>query len=288
MKFTVLKMRFPSILLAACLIAAPGTGYAQTGKLMPASQGVERRDPEAMPVIDQRALDLLKKMSDTLDQSKTLSFKARSIVPRKSPGGIWISLAGSSRVIREGHSKLFDETRGDFFPYDFYFDGNKITAFAPGRNLYAEKNAPGTIDDLIERICHEEGKVFPYADILISNPYEILTAGLLGALFVGQSTLAGVKTNHLAFSNPGVDWQIWIGADDNLPRLVNATYLTHSKEPSYTVEFTDWKVNEPVPPETFVFANTSNAAKVEFKIPNASPANIAGQQDPQSSQTAKS
>jgi len=288
MKSTVLKTRFTSILLAACLIAAAGIGYAQDERQKPDFPRVENQAPEAMPVIDPRALDLLKKMSDTLDQSRTLSFKARSLVPRRGPGGIWISLLGSSRVIREGQSKLYDETRGDFFPYDFYYDGNKITAFAPGKNIYAEKDAPGTIDDLIERISREEGKVFPYADILISNPYKLLTTGLESALFVGQSTLAGTKTNHLAFSNPGVDWQIWIGADDNLPRVVNATYLTHSKEPSYTVEFTDWKINEPVPPETFVFKNTSNAAKVEFKIPNASPAKNAGQQGPQSLQTAKS
>jgi hypothetical protein len=86
-------------------------------------------------------------------------------------------------------------------------------------------------------------------------------------MYVGQSTIGGVKTRHLALSNRGVEWQIWIGVEDNLPRLVVATYLDDASEPSYTVEFLDWKLNEPVGAEAFVFDNASKAVKVEFRNP---------------------
>ena len=107
----------------------------------------------------------------------------------------------------------------------------------------------------------------------MSQPYEVLTEGLVRAVYVGQSTLrplsgtGSVKTDHLAFSNQGVEWQIWIGTDDHLPRLVCATYLENAGEPSYTVEFGDWKLDEPVSPETFTFSNASKATKVEFRNP---------------------
>jgi hypothetical protein len=44
---------------------------------------------------------------------------------------MWVSLFGTASVVKEGADKLFAETRGDFFPYDFYFDGKAVTAYTP-------------------------------------------------------------------------------------------------------------------------------------------------------------
>lgn len=233
-----------------------------------AQQGPPRRPEEARaPMMDQRALDTLKLMCETISKAKTLSFRARSMVPVKTPGGKWINLYGTSQVVVEGRDKLFASTGGDFAKCDFYFDGKTITRCSPDKNVYAMKEAPPTIDDVIENAYKEDGKCFPYADILLSEPYPVLTRGLTGALYVGQSDMGGVKTNHLAFSNKGVEWQVWIGVEDKLPRLVVATYLDEASEPSYTTEFLDWKVDAPVSADTFSFKNASNAAKVEFRNP---------------------
>jgi hypothetical protein len=265
----MLRRKF--LMLALC-IAVLMIGRAHVW----AQEGVPPKAPSSEPAaasLDPRALNALKLMSDTLSQAKSLHFEARSMAPIKSPNGMWISLYGTSRVVKEGAGKLFAETRGDFFPYDFYFDGKTVTAYSPAKNLYAEKAAPGTVDDVIEAAYREEGKSFPYADILMSQPYDVLTRKLVRAAYVGQSTfrpLSGagsVKTDHLIFSNEGVEWQIWIDTADHLPRMVCATYLVNAGEPSYIVEFGDWKIDEPVLPETFVFQNTSKAVKVEFRNP---------------------
>jgi Predicted periplasmic protein len=261
----LVRIFFAALLFAAGLV---------TNDIVSA-QGQVQSKPEAAidapePIMDQRALDALKVMSDTLSQAKTIRFQARSIVPVKGPGDIWISLYGTSRVVKEGTDKLFAETRGDFFPYDFYFDGKKIMAYSPEKNFYAEKDAPGTVDSVIEDAYRKEGKSFPYADILITEPYGLMTKDLEQAVYVGRSTIGEMKTIHLAFINKEVEWQIWIGIEDHLPRLVYATYLDDISEPSYTVEFSDWKLNEPVPAETFTFLNTSNAVKVDFSKSSAS------------------
>ena len=223
--------------------------------------------------LDPKALETLKLMSYKLSQAKSLRFETRSMVPIKSPNGMWISLYGTSRVVKEGPKKLFVETRGDFFPYDFYFDGKAVTAFSPTKNFYAVKEAPGSVDDVIEAAYREEGKSFPYSDILVSEPYKILSEGLFRAVYVGQSVLRplsgaeGVTTDHLLFANNGVEWQIWIDTVDHLPRMVCATYFENDGEPSYTVEFGDWKLDEAVSPETFTYKNTTKASKVEFRNP---------------------
>jgi hypothetical protein len=243
-------------------------------------RGLRRCAPEekAKPltqVMDRRALDTLKLMSDTLAKAKTVRFEARSMVPVKTPDGMWINLYGTSEVVLQAPDKLFARTAGDFAPYDFYFDSKTITAYSPAKNLYAVKAAPATIDAMIEDAYRAEGRSFPYADILISRPYEVMTEGLTRARYIGQSVIrplaatGEVDTDHLAFSNEGTEWQIWIGSKDHLPRLVCATYLDDVSEPSYTVEFGGWKLDEPVSTDTFIYNNSSNASKIEFKSPVA-------------------
>lgn len=254
-----------------CLaVLAAGMPQAAAGEPAAAKTGAVS---QAVPPIDPRALDTLKLMSDKLTQSKSLGFEARSMVPVRSPAGMWISLYGTSRVVKEGADKLFAETRGDLFPFDFYFDGKTVTAYSPTKNLFAEKAAPGTVDDVIAAAYREEGKSFPYADILVAEPYKVLTEGLLRAVYVGQSVLRplsgaeGVMTDHLVFTHESVEWQIWIDTKDRLPRMVCATYLDREGEPSYTVEFGDWKIDEAVSPGTFIYKNTTEAVKVEFRNP---------------------
>ena len=221
----------------------------------------------AQPIKDQRALDILKRMSDTLSKAKTVSFRSKNMVPIEGPGGVWISLYDDARVVMQAPDKLFIETRGDSAPLDYYYNGKTITTYVPDNNLYADKAAPATIDEVIEAAYDEDGKSFPYADLLVSDPYAVLTENLLNAIYVGQSDIGGVKTYHLVFSHKDVEWQIWIGVDNNLPVLLVATYLDEASEPSYTTEFREWKLNEPVDESTFVFQNTTKAQKVEYKNP---------------------
>lgn len=264
----VLRIRVVSLLLLPLVIIAGGPAWAKVAVREDVQTMAKNPPPASSPAIDQRALDVLKSMSDTIVHARTMGFQSRSMVPIKGPNGLWINLFGVSRVVMRGQNKLFAETRGDFFPYDFYFDGTTITAYAPAKNMYAQKQASGTVEELMDRVYSEEGRTFPYADILTSSPYERLTSGLTKAIFVGQSTIAGVKADHLAFFNEGVEWQIWIAKEDHLPRLVSARYLDDASEPDYTIEFFNWKLNEPVPDSDFVFQNTSNAAKVDFRKPD--------------------
>ena len=105
----------------------------------------------------------------------------------------------------------------------------------------------------------------PFVDLLVSDPYARLTKELSSAFVVGQSTIAGVKTDHLAFTAPGIDWELWIGAQDKLPRLAVASYRSGERQPTFTVEFSDWKLNAPLPAQSFEVSIPKDAVKLEFK-----------------------
>ena len=263
----VIKKLLIPVLCVTALIITEGAWAEDDASVKAVPQGT------AAPLLDKRALDKLKLMSDTISRSKTVKFQARSMIPVNTPSGVWINLYETSRVVMQGPDKLFVGTGGDFAPIDLYFDGKAITRYSPDKNLYSVKDSPGTTDEMIETAYKEHGRSFPYADILISEPYARLTDDLISALYVGQSTLTplsgqgSIKTDHLVFANKEVQWQVWMGLDDHLPRLAVATYLDDASEESYTVEFGDWKLNESVDASAFVFNNTSNAVKVEFRDP---------------------
>ena len=258
------KIFIVGVLLATVWVSGEDKLFAQ----LPTPGAPATLAKKSSLALEQRALNLLKEMSDTLTQAKAISFNARSIVPVKEGSGMWVSLYGSSLVIKKGREKLFVQTRGDFSPFDFYFDGTTITTYSAKNNLYAQKNEPGTVNSVIENAYQEEGRFFPYADLLVADPYRVLTKNLIAVAYVGQSTIAGVLTEHLVFKNEGVQWQIWIGAKDHLPRLVEARYFNDSGEPSYTVEFSDWKINQLIKADQFIFVNKSKAVKVEFRQPS--------------------
>src|SRR5262245_4378863 len=82
------RLRLALPMLVAAMLTIGGGVSAQSQPPAPTT---------AAPAIrDERALRLLKGMTDTLGQAKTLSFRARSLVPTAAPTGQWISLLGTS------------------------------------------------------------------------------------------------------------------------------------------------------------------------------------------------
>jgi hypothetical protein len=224
--------------------------------------------PTAAPatIRDERALRLLKGMTDTLARATTLSFSARSLVPTAGPNGQWISLLGTSRVVMQRPDKLFVEMRGDLFPNDLYLDGKTWTAIAPNEKFYAQRPAAGqTVDAIIDDAYANKEDLFPFADVLPSDAYARLTRDLSSALYVGQSTIGGAKVEHLALTGKALDWEIWIGTADRLPRFMMGAYRDLERNPTFWVEFSDWKVNPRIPPKTFTPAIPKDAKKIEFK-----------------------
>jgi hypothetical protein len=267
------------VVLAGAAAAALGLGevrgQSQTAPQRPAPAGAPPTGSSSTATPsstastdkDERALKALQGMSTTLASAKTLRVKVRNVIPMQLPSGRWVSLIGASQVTRQGQDHLYVETGGDQFHFNLFFDGKTVTAYVPDQKVFAQEEAAGNIDNMLE-LARKRGKnSFPFADVLVSNPYAAMTANMQDAALIGTSTLGGVETQHLAFTGKEVDWEIWIGTKDQLPRLVVVTDTTDAHKPSFTCEFTDWQLNQPVPPDTFAFKNTTGAAKIPFRDP---------------------
>jgi hypothetical protein len=254
-----------AVALVGALCALPsGPVRGQAPAQAQASSGAARASP---PAKDEQALAAIKEMSTTLASAKTLGFKMRGLVPMKVASGSWVTIVGTASVLREGKQKLFVEAGGDFFPFQFFLDGKSVTAFAPKEKIYAQREEAGTIDEVLDRAAKKGEAQFIFADVVSADPYAAMTKGLQRAFVVGSSVVEGVETQHLAVHAKDLDWEIWIGTKDRLPRMVTLTDLREARKPTHTVMFSDWALDASAPADAFTFKAPDDATKVPFRDP---------------------
>ena len=83
--------------------------------------------------------------------------------------------------------------------------------------------------------------------------------------------VAGTKTDMLARANKDVFLQIWIGADDKLPRRVRAVFAADPMQLRHDLELSNWKLDSAVAPDTFTSDKARAGKRIAFKSPTAAP-----------------
>ena len=254
--------------LRACLAMLVAVGL-----LGGAGVALAQEKPAAAPaapaseIKDERALKRLQAMSDTLAGAKTLRFQYRGLLPVTGPTGQYVNLMASASVVMQRPDRLRVQARGDLFPSELFHDGKTVTVVAANPKVYAQREAAGSLVESFTRGPQPGGDlVTPFIDLLATDPFAVLTRDLTSAIWVGQSKVGGVVTDHLAFTSKDVDWEVWIGTKDQLPRLMVVSYRVTGRQPTFTVELSDWKLNGAVPASTFKAAIPKGAARVEFKL----------------------
>ena len=79
------------------------------------------------------------------------------------------------------------------------FDGKALTLLGKNANLYAQIEAPGTIDQLVDVLQNKYHRPVPAADLLMADPYEELMPHVTDAKDLGSGITHGVECDHLAF-----------------------------------------------------------------------------------------
>ena len=258
------KPRRAAVALALLSPLAIGTAFSQEKASAPAPV-TPAPATASTRVMEQGALDLLKKMSAKL--ASTPSFLVRTRSSTEAPGGTgqFLTFFTESVVAVKRPDKLSAEIRGDAPPFDFYFDGAKMTAYEPTHKLYATADAPKTIDELLPFAAKQAGVLLPFEDVLYSDPYATLTKDLSSAFYAGFSVIRGARCEHLAFAAPGVEWQIWIDPKTELPCLMTGALLDVQGVPRFAVEFYDWKLKPELPDKLFTFVKPAGADPMNFR-----------------------
>jgi hypothetical protein len=236
------------------------------------SQKKAAAPPLVEPVLEAKALDLLKTAASRLAVAQTMSFTAVATHELPSRFGPPLLYTVKGEVILQRPDKLRVITPGDGRSFEFYYNGKTMMAYAPVENLVAVVNAPPTIDEMQDEAHRLAAITFPFADLISSDPGKVLKSGLKVAFYIGQSqVVGGTTTDMVAIGNDKAFAQLWIGTDDHLPRMVRIVYLDDPSGLRYQVEYSNWDLDRTIPPDTFESAKASSAPRIPFSRPDLEP-----------------
>ena len=278
---TCAKVLSSALLFTVGVLLAAGSAGQQTttpaqsapkaGKTAAAAK--KPAPPAFLPGLEPRAIEILKAASARLAGAKAMAFTA--VVSYESPSRLGPPLvyATKSQVTLLRPNKLKVITLGDGPPSEFYYDGKIMMAFAPTENLVAVADAPPTIDAALAAAYDSAAIYFPFADVMVADPYKDIADGLKHAFYVGQSSVVGgTTTDIVAYVTGNVFVQAWIGAEDKLPRRVYAIYLNDRLRLRHVLELSNWELDGNVAADAFASAKAASAARIAFARPDATDA----------------
>ncbi len=269
------KSSFCCALIAALSLALAGNGYAAQSQPTPSKHSKPEKAPrkaaaapEVKPVLEAKAIDILQASSARLAAAKSMSFTAVIAYEHPSRFGPALVYTTKSDVTLVRPDKLRVITYGDGPPSEFYYNGKIMMAYAPVEGLVAVADAPPTIDATLQAAFKSAAIYFPFTDLIVTDPYKDIAEGLQLAFYIGQSNVVGgVTTDMVAYVSNGVFVQVWIGAEDKLPRRVRAVYLNDPGELRHEMELFNWQLDSPVAAELFESERAAGANRISFASP---------------------
>jgi hypothetical protein len=226
-------------------------------------------------VLEPRAMDILKAASAKLAAAKSMSFTA--VVGYEYPSKLGPPLLYTTRydVTMQRPDKLRILVPGDGPATEFYYDGKSVVAYAPAANLAAIADAPPTIEATLERAYRNAAIYFPFEDLLAVDPYAALTNGAILAFYIGQSSsVGGVTTDMVAWASNEAFLQMWIGAEDKLPRRIRAMFRADPLALQHEMDLSNWQLDPLVTADTFVSTKAQSAGRMAFAAPAPPPRGV--------------
>ncbi len=216
-------------------------------------------------VIDPRADAQLRKMSDYLSQMQSFRVDTTTVDEKVTTDGQKIQELKESAVVVKRPNKLRVDRTGPRGHAILRYDGKQLSLFADDQNRYAVMPAPSDLDAAIDHAREKLHADAPGGDLLVSDPYQALTDGIVKGHYVGLEPVEGKLAHHLAMTGDKTDWQIWI-ADG--PQPVPLRYVITSKDvpgqPEFTLEAHHWRSDPTVKDQTFTFTPPGDAVKVDL------------------------
>jgi len=217
------------------------------------------------PAVDPAAVQTLKRMTDYLGSLKQFSVHTQNTLEDLLDSGHRVDFDVSANVIVSRPNKLRAERKGELVDQVFTYDGKTLTLYNPSDKAYATEAAPGTIEELLDYVRESLGLIVPVADLVYRNSFQLLMQDVTFARVLGKSFIDGVKCNHLLFSRPGVDFQVWVAdTGDLLPYKYVVTDTGTPEMLSITTVMSDWNVASAVGDSRFTFVPPQGVKQLTF------------------------
>jgi len=207
---------------------------------------------------------ILKAMSDYVGSQKTIELTFDSNIEVITPQLEKIQFTNSGEALLNRPNSLRAHRLGGYADVALFFDGKTVSIQDKHNNGYAQFDAQGSLDQLFDALRAGHGISLPFADLLLTNSYDVLMAEVMEAKYIGHGVINGLECEHLAFRNHDTDWQIWIEAGKRpIPRKLVITSKSINSAPQYTLRVKSWKTDVDLAQDAFVFVPTTGAHKLD-------------------------
>jgi hypothetical protein len=245
----------------------PPSTTQPTGSPAPGTTSVAPSQRSVAP----RAEQLLNEMCQTVGAAHAFSFHAEVMFEEVLPADVKVQFAGAMDFAVQRPDQIAVDYRSDLGAKRFWYNGATATIFDPIHMVYASVTVPPTIDGMMQTAA-EHHLTFPLADLAQSDPCRPLRGFNYGG-YVGVNDVNGVDTDHIAFSSPDMDLQLWLSRSGKpLPLKVLINYRSAPGSPEYIAFLSHWKFPDRIPAGRFHAVLPGNARRIEFlKIKEAQP-----------------
>jgi hypothetical protein len=251
-----MRFRVPSVMImlvcALCMQAQQPTSKEDT------------KPKTSQKDIDPLALQVLKAATEPIRQSQSFSFKV--LVSREHLGsnGQVITLFHSSEATVQRPNKLHVDFHGRAKEVELFYNAGQAVLYTPEDKFYTQISGPTTLDAILDAL--EKRDVFlPTKNFLESDPYKSLTDDLLTGYVIGKVMLFDQPVHHLAFTEPGAEWQMWVVGGEH-PQVRRLQVVDNSKpgHPRIVVDFFDWNFNASPNSGLFTFSKPADAKEIQL------------------------
>jgi hypothetical protein len=217
------------------------------------------------PAVDPAAVEILKRMTSFLDGLQQFSVNTHSIIEEMHASKHRVDYDVSASVTVKRPNKLRAVRTGELMGESFFYDGKTLTVYKPSEKAYATEKGLDTIETMITFARETAGALLPSADLLYRNAFPLLMQDVTLAVVVGKPVINGVKYDHLLFSRPDVDFQIWIAQGKRpLPARYTVTETGTPALLSISTVLRDWNIAPAVDDAQFKFVPPKGAKAISF------------------------
>lgn len=212
--------------------------------------------------------ELLTQVCDFLKSKQSLSVEMDITYDHLLESGAKVQYSGYQQVWAQKPNMIRTNYVGDQGNRSFYYNGKTFTLFSPSLKVFATKEAPANLDELVNSIQEKYGFTIPMSNLFINNPCDVIQTFTEEPLYLGSNLVNRVETDHLLLITDDWEGQLWI-TQDNPPLIRKAiiTYKNLPNSPQYTVLFSNWNFETSISQDLFNFTPAEDNFKIEMLSP---------------------
>lgn len=226
---------------------------------------IHAADNPPVPDVGPKATQLLNQTCSALGSAKAFSFHAEILFDQVLSSSVKVQFAGALDFTLQRPDEIAVNYRSDLGAKQVWYKGNSLTIFDPGKGMYATATVPTNIDAMINEVAEEKHLTLPLSDLAYTDPCAPFRKKITYGAYIGRGDVNGVECDHIAFSGPQADLQLWLDRSGKpVPRKIVINYRTRPGSPEYIAMLSDWKFPDSFPASHFSPELPKNAVRIDF------------------------